>query len=257
MKIKRHWPVPVALLGAVGVIGLLLGSMGMFPGFSVYTNTVTPPNTTPVNSGTLTLALGGTATFSQSVSNMAPGDYVQAPITLTNTGTVGIAVVTLATNVTTVSPSGAPLFTGDSSSAGLQVYAQECSGSWTPANQVYSCSGTVTPILGQSVSLAALTASASTLTPPSGSYGYVPQASGSPEAGEGNTSATTLLAMSSAKNTQGVSEVIGSTGSNTVPDTTHLLITYYLPVQADNTFQGNSGHIQYTFTATQRAGELK
>ena len=258
MRFKRHWPIPVAALGAVGVVGLLLGSFGMFPGFSAYTSTASPPSVTPITSGTLNLGLTGTSTFSQSVSNMAPGDYVQAPITLTNSGSVGISVVTLTTAVSNLSPSTSPIFTGDSSSAGLQVYAQECSsGTWSQISAVYSCSGTTIPILGNSVSLSALTATASTLSPPSGSYGYVAQASGSPMASESFTNSATPLTMNSAKNALGVSEVIGSAGSTTVPDTAHLLITYYLPPEADNTFQDSSATITYSFEATQRAGELK
>ena len=258
MRFKRHWPIPVAALGAVGVVGLLLGSFGMMPGFSAYTSTASPPTATPVTSGTLNLGLTGTSTFSQNVSNMAPGDYVQAPITLTNSGTVGISVVTLTTAVSNLSPTSAPLFAGNSSSAGLQVYAQECvGGTWSQTNAVYNCSGTTTPILGSPVSLSSLTATASTLTPPSGSYGYLPQASGSPSVGESSTNSSTPLTMKASQNALGVSEEIGSKGSTTVPDTAYLLITYYLPPEANNAFQADSAAITYTFEATQRAGELK
>ena len=268
--LKRHWPIPAIFLGAVGLLGLIAGSLGGWPGFSVFNTTATPANPTVVGSGTFTVALGGggsSGSFSQTVSNMAPGDFYEVEGTITNTGTVGISAVDLSAVISSLSPSTAPLFAGDSSSVGLQVYGQVCpsGSSWQSATSgsatVYSCSSSATPItlFGAPVSLASLTAVGSTLTPPSGSTTYVPQVSG---AGNGSSDTSSLATSSSSSdgllmnlpasnNASGVSEVIAPGQS------VDVVITGYLPPQADNTYQGNTGTVTYTFTAVQRGGEAK
>lgn len=263
-KLKRHWPIPAALLGAAGVIGLVTGSLGMFPGFSAFNSTVSPPSPLQATSGTLTVALanGSAGSFTASVSDMAPGDYVERYVDLSNSGTVGVSAVNLSAAVSSVTPSGSPLFAGDTASAGLQVFGQVCpsGSSWQESGTptLYTCSGGVTPtaIFGTPVSLASLTATGSTLTPPSGSVAFIAPASGSPNADTTNLSQTNgvIVNLPSVKNANGVPEVLGTTTSTSSQD---ILITAYLPPEADNAFQGGAGNVTYTFTAVQRAGEAK
>ena len=50
---------------------------------------------------------------------------------------------------------------------------------------------------------------------------------------------------------------LGALASLTAGGTDHLRVTLTLPASADNTFQGKSSTIQYTFNATQRAATNK
>ena len=255
---KRHWPIPVALVGAVGILGLVAGSLGMLPGFSAFNTQVSPSTPLVATTGTLTVALanGQSGSFTQSVSNMAPGDFVERTVNLSNTGTVGVSAVNLSTPLSSISPSGTPLFSGDSSSAGLQVYGQSCSTPWTaPSPGIYSCSGTTTTLFGAPVDLASLTATSSTLSVPTGSAAYVASSSNSNDASSLGATDGVALGLPTSKNASGVSEVLGPKGSSTA--TAYILITAYLPPEADNAFQGGSGDISYTFSAVQRAGEAK
>ena len=259
--LKRHWPIPVALIGAVGILGLVAGSLGMLPGFSAFNAQVSPSAPLAATTGTLTVALanGQSGSFTQSVSNMAPGDFVERTVNLSNTGTVGVSVVNLSAALSSISPSGTPLFSGDSSSAGLQVYGQSCPTAWTNTGTstapVYDCSSTPITLFGVPVNLASLTATGSTLPVPTGSTAYVASSYNSNDASSLGATAGVVLGLPTSKNASGVSEVLGPTGSSTA--TAYILITAYLPPEADNAFQGGSGDISYTFSAVQRAGEAK
>ncbi len=254
---KRHWPIPVALMGAVGILGLVAGSLGMLPGFSAFNAQVSPNAPLAATTGTLTVALanGQSGSFTQAVSNMAPGDFVERTVNLSNTGTVGVSAVNLSAVLSSISPSGTPLFSGNSNSAGLQVYGQSCSTPWTASSGVYSCSGTTTTLFGVPVDLASLTATGSALTVPSSSTAYVASSHNSNDASSLGATDGVVLGLPTSKNASGVSEVLGPTGSSTA--TAYILITAYLPPEADNAFQGGSGDISYTFSAVQRAGEAK
>ena len=262
--LKRHWPIPVAITGAVGILGLVAGSLGMLPGFSAFNAQVSPSTPLAATTGTLTVALangqsalanGQSGSFTQAVSNMAPGDFVERTVNLSNTGTVGVSAVNLSATLSSISPSGTPLFSGNSNSAGLQVYGQSCSTPWTASSGVYSCSGTTTTLFGVPVDLASLTATGSTLPVPTGSTAYVASSYNSNDASSLGATAGVVLGLPTSKNASGVSEVLGPTGSSTA--TAYILITAYLPPEADNAFQGGSGDISYTFSAVQRAGEAK
>lgn len=255
--LKRHWPIPVAAIGAVGVLGLVAGSLGMLPGFSAFNAQISPSTPLTATSGTLTIALGQSGTITQSVSDMAPGDFMERTVNLSNTGTIGVSAVDLSAALSSISPSTTPLFSGDSNSAGLQVYGQSCSTPWTASSGVYSCSGTTTSLFGAPVSLALLTETGSTLPVPTGSTAYV---ASSNNTGFGDTTSLgatdgAVLGLPTSKNASGVSEALGPKGSSTA--TAYILITAYLPPEADNAFQGGSGDISYTFSAVQRAGEAK
>ncbi len=253
---RRGWPIPAAFATGIGILSLVVGSLGVIPGFSIFNNTQSPANPLSASSGTLTLSLGSTTSFTQTVSDMAPGDYFEQPITLTNAGNVGIATVNLETSISSLSPSTGPLFAGDSSSEGLQVFGQSCSVAWTASSTTpttYTCSGTETTLFGYPETVPY------TGAPPSGSAGYVSSSY--------NTNDTTVLASSTNnpdgpalslptfKNSEGVTEVLGPSGSSN--DAAYVLLTSYLPTTADNNFQTNSADVTYTFTAVQRAGEAK
>ncbi len=257
--LKRHWPIPVAAIGAVGILGLVAGSLGMLPGFSAFNAQISPSTPLTATSGTLTIALGQSGTITQSVSDMAPGDFMERTVNLSNTGTIGVSAVNLSAALSSISPSTTPLFSGDSSSAGLQVYGQSCPTAWTNTGTstapVYDCSSTPITLFGAPVSLASLTATPSGLTVPSNSTAYVTSSYNPSDTTSLGATDGVVLGLPTSKNASGVSEALGPKGSSTA--TAYILITAYLPPEADNAFQGGSGDISYTFSAVQRAGEAK
>jgi spore coat-associated protein N len=146
----------VAALGASASIAGL-GTMGTF--------TSTTSAATPLDSGTVTVALGtaGTAAnrLTVSASGLVPGDTVQRAFQLSNTGNQNLASITL---TTTASPSS--LLDTDTTN-GLQVVLQACSVPWTEAGvapaYTYTCGGATStvlasrPVIGSALALSNLT----------------------------------------------------------------------------------------------------
>ncbi len=255
MKLGKHKPLVLGI-GAVATVGMLaLVQTGL--GYSAFSSTQT--KTTAVNAGTLTLTLGNSsgASFSQAVTAMAPGDYIQRQVVLTNTGTVGVSVVSISATPSTctvdgtaTSCSSTPLLAGDTTSPPMQVFAYDCPSGTVTASEIdssgeynYTCSASWSTALG-----APLLTGGTLTVPTTGSVGYESY-SGSPATG--SITSATPLTLPTTTNAQGVSEVIPPGGS------VDLVLTSYLPSTADNAFQDNSATIDYTFTVTQRAGEAK
>jgi hypothetical protein len=97
-------------------------------------------------------------------TNIAPGDTIQRAVTLSNTGTLDLAAVSLTTSATTSS-----LLNTDTTT-GLQMAIDRCSVAWTESAvpYTYTCGGTTTsvrttgPVIGTNLALSnlALTAAA-------------------------------------------------------------------------------------------------
>lgn len=123
-----------AVMGTIGGAFLILGS-SVFAGLNA---TVSASNSS--TSGTLALSSTNNGVgFSQSVSNLAPGDVVNRYITLTNGGTldaqsIGLAVT--ATGTSTLINDGISPATNKALT--LAVYS--CSGTWNTTTG--ACSGT-------------------------------------------------------------------------------------------------------------------
>ncbi len=256
MKIGMQKKPLLLIAGAVATVGALaLVQTGA--GYSVFSSA--QAKTTTANTGTIALTVGTNsgASFSQAVSAMAPGDYSEHEVILTNTGSVGASVVSIAampSNCTVAGTSTAcsstPLVAGDVASPPMQLFAQTCpSGTITPSEMgttgayTYACSSTWSTVLG-----AAVTVGGTLTTPTSGSVGYASY-TGSPATG--SIASATPLTLPTTTNAQGVSEVLPPGGS------VDVVLTSYLPSTVDNVFQNNATTLNYTFTITQRAGEAK
>jgi spore coat-associated protein N len=117
---------------AFAAVGIAITGAGVYAALNA-----TAFNTSPeqVTSGTLKLDMAANGDgFSQSVSNLAPGDVVNRYVDLSNDGTLAAKDITLA-----VSDSGSSLLSTDSSK-GLHVTVVQCSGgTFTPTTG--ACSG--------------------------------------------------------------------------------------------------------------------
>ena len=76
------------ILATVGVV-TAIGALFMFGAFAVFTDTQNVPNNT-FSVGTLDISTSPTTAL-VTFSGMAPGDEVTNPITVTNSGTLGLS----------------------------------------------------------------------------------------------------------------------------------------------------------------------
>lgn len=162
MKTVLHLSLWQKLMLSVVVIAgaASVGSLGTFASF---TSSTTASNT--VATGTVTIALGATGAATNrltvNASNIAPGDTMQRSFTLTNSGSIDLASVTLTTSA---SPSS--LLDTDATN-GLQMVIERCSVAWTESGSspafTYTCGGSTSTVLssraviGSAISLSNLT----------------------------------------------------------------------------------------------------
>jgi hypothetical protein len=123
---------------AFAVCGLAITGTGVYAALNA---TAFNSSAEHVTSGTLSLTLADNGDgFSQSVSNLAPGDVVNRYVDLSNNGNLAAKDITLS-----VSDSGSSLLSTDASK-GLHVTVVSCSsGTWTPGTG--ACSGTTTTLV--------------------------------------------------------------------------------------------------------------
>ena len=144
---NRRSRLLLAVGGALATVGLALTGVGVFAGLSAVASNTTAET---VASGTLKLTLAaatGSAGFTSSISNLAPGDVVNRYIDVTNGGTLDGQALTLAASDSV----GSKLSTDATN--GLHVTVSQCSTTWTVASG--SCSGTTT-VAQSNVALSAL-----------------------------------------------------------------------------------------------------
>ncbi len=147
-----------------GLVALTAAGVGG-AAFAAFTGTTNAAQS--VASGTVSLAGIGTNAagnrLTVGASNIAAGDTIQRAVTLTNTGTIDMANITLTTNATTSSLLNTDTVTG------LQMNIDKCSVAWTESAipYTYTCSGTTstvlasTPVIGSNLALTNLTLTAS------------------------------------------------------------------------------------------------
>ena len=126
----------LALLGVIGTSLIVITGAGSFAGLNA-TDTGTHVST----SGNLSLSVTNNGTgFTQSVSNMAPGDTVNRYVTLTNDGSLSSKNLSLK-----ITPTGtATLITNGSGAAtnkAITVAVNSCSGSWNTTTG--ACTGSI------------------------------------------------------------------------------------------------------------------
>ena len=254
MKISRK--VKFGMIGGAiaAALSLLIGGAG----YSTFNSSTSQSATNSTGTVTVDLGTSSGASFTQSVTNMAPGDYIQREVVLENKGSVGVSVADIQASVsactvtgTSTSCASTPLVGGDNASPPMQVFGQTCSGTLSSTEigssgeYSFACSGSWATAFGVPTDV---TGTAVTV-PSSGSLGYIAYTSGTPSTG--SISSATAMTLPTTKNAQGISEVLAPDAS------VDLLLTSYLPTTADNAFQDNAATLNYTFTITQRAGEAK
>jgi spore coat-associated protein N len=137
-------PTAHKLLATVAVLGAAASIAGLGT-YATWTSTTSENHT--ISSGTVTIALGATGAATNRLnvgaSALAPGDTIQRSVDLTNSGSIDLAGVTLAT---TASPSS--LLDTDATN-GLQMVVDKCSVAWTEAGPpfTYTCSGSTSSVL--------------------------------------------------------------------------------------------------------------
>ena len=146
-----------------GLVALTAAGVGG-AAFAAFTGTSNAAQS--VASGTVSLAGIGTNAagnrLTVAATNIAPGDTIQRAVTLSNTGTLDLANVTLTTNATTSSVLNTDVTNG------LQVTIDKCSVAWTESAfpYTYTCGGTTstvlasTPVIGTNLALSNLTLTA-------------------------------------------------------------------------------------------------
>ena len=151
MKTKKS-PVRPLALAAIASSVLAITSYSAFASLSAQAQNLNPES---VNAGNVSLTLADNGFgFSQSISNMVPGDVVNRHITLNNNGSLDGKNLTLS-----VATSGTQtLITDGASTKALRLTIKSCSVAWTAATG--TCSGTQTTLLNNSSFSALASASA-------------------------------------------------------------------------------------------------
>lgn len=147
-------------LAALGAAAALAGAGT----WATFTSSATAGET--VSSGTVVVELGATGTSANRLTvgaaGIAPGDTVQRTVNLTNSGSVGLASITLTTAATTSS-------TLDTDTVnGLRMAVDRCSVPWTEGGTApaytYTCPGTTStviatrPVIGANLAMGSITA---------------------------------------------------------------------------------------------------
>ena len=204
---------------SLGAVGVAasMAGLGTFATFNDSTSA-----SQAVASGTVDINLGvaGTADNRLTIgaTGLVPGDTVQRRAKVTNAGSEGLASIVLTTVDTTTDPD--TVLTTDATN-GLQMKIERCTGTvgWTES-----------------------------LTTP---YTYTCDAT---IAGD---NAGVRGAVLASRAVIGADMSLASMAALTAGSTDDMVVTLSLPTTADNTFQGKSATIEYTFTGTQRAGTAK
>jgi len=263
---RKWWPVPAAAIAA----GALVTGLGGHGGYGLFSSAQTATGT--LNAGSVTLELNGSSSSSTSwtISDVAPGDYYEAPVTLSDTGTIGISTVSLSATPGT----SASLYSASTSPSGedsVYVYALDCKGgSWQQAasGDPYSCtppSGssttpTVTTVLGAVPACASSSNPADLSTCETSSYWMDPSGAvdAVPSGAVGVTSngiASTSLSLPTVKGASGQSDVLTASGGS--QSSANVLLVEYVNPNVTSSAEGDTGSLTLTFTGTQRAGTLK
>jgi len=285
---RKWWPVPAAAIAA----GALVTGLGGHGGYGLFSSAQTATGT--LNAGSVTLGLTGSSSTSTSwtISDVAPGDYYEAPLTLSDTGSIGISTVSLSATPGT----SASLYSASTSPSGedpVYVYALDCQGgTWTQAASPSGGSRGGVSGEGFGGAVQATSGDQYSCTPPSGSsttptvttvLGAVPACASSsnpadlsgcetslywmdtsgavdavPSGAVGVTSsgiASTPLRLPTTTGASGESDVLTASGGS--QSSANVLLVEYVNPNVTSSAEGDTGSLTLTFTGTQRAGTLK
>jgi hypothetical protein len=267
--LRRWWPAPAAAAS----LGLLISLLGGSGGFSLFSSQAQAQNN--LSTGTVTLELNSSTSSpaaTWTLTNGAPADVYEAPVTLTDSGSIGMGTISLgATGSSTTnalfSTTGVP-----SGQDAVYLYVLDCEGgTWTQTStsapySPYTCTppsgSTTTPtvvtVLGATPACASSTNAADLSPCETSSYwmsttnptGYDPTGVVGLNS-SGDLATTALTSLPTVTGATGVSEVLAAGGS------IDLLLVEYVNPAMTNAGQGLSGDATYTFTGTQRTGTLR
>jgi len=268
---RKWWPVPAAAIAA----GALVTGLGGHGGYGLFSSAQTVSDT--LGAGQVTLDLNGSSSSSASwnIKHVAPGDYYEAPVTLSDAGSIGISTVSFSaqTGTTGTSTSLYSALTNPSGEDSVYVYALDCKGgSWQQATSTsggpYSCtppSGssttpTVTTVLGAVPACASSSNPADLSTCETSSYWMDPSGAvdAVPSGAVGVTSSgitSTPLSLPTAKGASGESDALTASGGS--QSSASVLLVEYVNPNVTSSAEGHSGSLTLTFTGTQRAGTLQ
>ena len=206
------------VLASLGAVGVAASMAGLGT-FATFNDSTSASQA--ISSGTVDINLGAAGTADNRLTigatGLVPGDTVQRRAKLTNTGSEALASIVL----TTVDSSDPDTVLTTDATNGLQMRIQRCTGT-----------------VGWTESLA---------TP----YTYTCDAA---VAGDNLGVRSDVLAS---RAVIGTNLSLASMAALTPGATDDMVVTLTLPSTADNTFQGKSATIDYTFTGTQRAAASK
>jgi len=201
---------------------LILGGVTSAAGFGTFASfTATTANPGNVfTTGTLAIDTDHSAASFITLSNMIPGDSKADLLTVQSTGSEDMTYT-----LTTTASASSLLDT--SAANGLHLYIQRCSVPWTGTGASATCSGSAADVVGTSAAPVPVIGAA--------------RAMGS-------------LCDSGADAQRATRANSCANAGITVKDNDYLKVRVSLPSTADNTFQGLSSTIVFTWDATQVAG---
>jgi hypothetical protein len=216
MSIKKR------ALGSLVIVGALFAFVtgGTFALF----NASTASGGNLFSTGTLTLSNSNGASATATLANMVPGDSITGLVSVQNTGSEDLTQYAMAAAVT----GGAPNVLTTDATNGLQVWVARCSQAWTGTGVTATCGGSQTDVVATLAAPRALT-------------------TGSPYTMAGGALCTTNAAVTAAIRT-----ARGTTCAMTGSD--YLKVRVSLPSAADNTFQGLSTTVSFTWQGQQATG---
>ncbi len=225
------------------LIGASVGAAATgFSGFNSQSNAIGS-----IGSATVGLNFGSTQTIDSTIANLIPGDQVQEPVTITNTGTVPYGSVEMSVGATdtygnnppqtannqtetagaTVPSTNFSFLNPQTQANDLALTLQQCSVAWTAptsAGQPYTCSGTET-------------------TSTNALFNGVPATAGINEIAAATTGTTGVPSD--------VSVPLDTLGTNS---SAYMLFTWNLPEAASNYYANQSLALTTTFVAVQPTG---
>ena len=254
----------------LGLALILAGERSSNPlTMALFTAVATNPNNL-ISTVTLNLTTSASGSSFFSVSNMVPGDFSVAPITITNSGTdpnqsFTYTVTTAVSGTSTALDANAPNATGTGGAALLifrctsdaaKTLPVACNTTNVYVTQVYPTTGAGTQV--KVTATGGLTSSSAAFVPPAvntGAGNYTITIQG--QAFTGDKITTPAYPMGGPDPVTGAdsfAQTLGILGASpTHSDQVAALV--YLPSQTGNTLAGLSSTINFTWTATQRAGK--
>ena len=213
------------VLLTLGILALMATAVSAGT-FALFTVTTAVPGEL-FSTGTLSMSASPASALA-TLSNMVPGDSITGLETLTNSGTEDITAYQLVTTVTAGTPTNPNVLTSDATN-GLRVWVQRCPTAYSGSGVSSTCASGAVDVVGTSAAPVAIVNTFSLSS---------------------NAFCTTNGAV-----TAGVRTARGTTCDSNIPSgVDHLKVRVSLPTTADNTFEGLSTTLTFSFDGSQAAG---